>query len=151
MHSGLLTGAFDMARVATNDWRRESPEFQEPRLSANLALVEGIRPIAQRYGKTVAQLAISWVLRRREVCAAIVGARRPAQIEETVGGADWVVDQTDLWTINHLLGERVERIADAEEQARAQGRPEEPSPPEPEGDSRRRTTVEGSRSPSANE
>ncbi|MGE5296837.1 MAG: aldo/keto reductase, partial [Solirubrobacterales bacterium] len=80
MQRGLLTGKFNVERLAAlapDDHRRRSPEFQEPQFSATLELVEGLKKIAERNGRTVAQLAVSWVLRRPEVTAAIVGARRP--------------------------------------------------------------------------
>jgi aryl-alcohol dehydrogenase-like predicted oxidoreductase len=84
--------------------------FQEPRLSANLELVDELRKIAERNGKTVAQLAIAWVLRRPEVTSAIVGARRPSQIEETVAAGDWNLSPADISTIESLLGERVKQM-----------------------------------------
>ncbi len=107
MQTGLLTGAFSRERVAAlpdSDFRkRHDPHFQEPALSANLELVEGLRPIAARNGRSVAQLAIAWVLRRPEVTAAIVGARRPSQIEETVAAGDWELSPEDAAEIEGLL------------------------------------------------
>ena len=78
MQRGLLTGKFSQERLAglpLDDHRRRSPDFQEPQFTATLQLVDQLRPIAKRNGRTLAQLAISWVLRRSEVTAAIVGAR----------------------------------------------------------------------------
>jgi aryl-alcohol dehydrogenase-like predicted oxidoreductase len=110
MQSGLLTGRFDPARLADNDWRRRADDFRAPNLAINLDLVRQLGPIAERHGKTVAQLAIAWTLRRPEVTSAIAGARRPAQIEETVGGAGWRLADEDLATIDRLLDERRARI-----------------------------------------
>jgi aryl-alcohol dehydrogenase-like predicted oxidoreductase len=87
MQAGLLTGAFTRERAAAlgeDDWRSRNPFFQEPMLSANLRVVDGLRPIAARLGITVAQLALAWVLRLPVVTSAIAGARRPDQIAETV-------------------------------------------------------------------
>jgi aryl-alcohol dehydrogenase-like predicted oxidoreductase len=106
MQSGLLTAKFTKERAVhlpDNDWRKRDPYFREPELSANLALVEKLRPIAERNGRTVAQLAIAWVLRRPEVTAAIVGARRPSQIEETARAGDWVLSAEDIAEIDALL------------------------------------------------
>ena len=86
MQAGLLTGRFTAARAAAlpeNDWRKRSPFFQEPQLSANLRVVERITPIAARLGLTVSQLALAWVLRLPAMTAAIAGARDPQQIQET--------------------------------------------------------------------
>jgi aryl-alcohol dehydrogenase-like predicted oxidoreductase len=109
MQAGLLTGQFSRERAAQlpdNDWRRRNSHFQEPQLSANLDLVESLRPIAERNGRTLAQLAIAWVLRRPEVTAAIVGARRPAQIEETAPAADWTLSAADIAETEALLAKR---------------------------------------------
>jgi aryl-alcohol dehydrogenase-like predicted oxidoreductase len=109
MGVGLLTGAFTRERLAklpADDWRREGRQFQEPRLSANLELVERLRPIAARQGRSLGELAVAWVLRRPEVTAAIAGARRPSQIEETAGAADWVLPDAEIADINALLAER---------------------------------------------
>jgi aryl-alcohol dehydrogenase-like predicted oxidoreductase len=113
MQAGLLTGKFTKERVASlpdEDWRKQSSYFQEPELSANLALVEKLRPIAERNGRTVAQLSIAWVLRRPEVTAAIVGARRPSQIEETAPAGDWTFSVEDITEIDALLTKREQAL-----------------------------------------
>ncbi len=113
MQRGLLTGKFSQERLAglpLDDHRRRIPEFQEPQFSVTLQLVDQLRPIAERNGRTLAQLAISWVLRRSEVTAAIVGARRPEQIAETAAASDWTLSQEDIEEIEQLLAERQEKI-----------------------------------------
>jgi aryl-alcohol dehydrogenase-like predicted oxidoreductase len=114
MQRGLLTGTFSrerLAALAPDDHRQRAPEFQEPAFSASLELVESLRKIAQRHGRTVAQLAISWVLRRPEVTAAIVGARRPSQIRETVAAADWNLSRQEIAEIETLLVAREKKLA----------------------------------------
>jgi aryl-alcohol dehydrogenase-like predicted oxidoreductase len=114
MQAGLLTGKFTQERVASlpeDDWRRRSPHFQEPQLSANLALIEGLRPIAERNGRTLSQLAIAWVLRRPELTGAIVGARRPSQIEETVAAGAWKLSKEDIAEMDGLLARRDQALA----------------------------------------
>ncbi|MBA7503845.1 Aldo-keto reductase YhdN [subsurface metagenome] len=109
MQKGLLTGKFTRERVQNlpeDDHRRIDPRFQEPELSVNLKLVEDLRPITEKSGRTLAQLAIAWVLRHPEVTAAIVGARRPSQIEETVVAGDWVLSKEDVAAIEVLLDRR---------------------------------------------
>lgn len=106
MQSGLLTGKFTRESIASlpeTDWRRRSAYFQEPLLSRNLLLVEQFRPIAARKGWSLSQLAIAWVLRRPEVTAAIVGARSPAQIEETAPAGDYTLEPEELAEIEALL------------------------------------------------
>ena len=109
MQKGLLTGKFTRERVENlpeDDHRRRDPRFQGRELSANLKLAKELSSIAEKSGRTVAQLAIAWVLRRREVTAAIVGARRPSQIEETAVAGDWVLSQEDIADIDALLDRR---------------------------------------------
>jgi len=113
MQRGLLTGKFSperLAELAVDDHRRRNPDFQEPQFSATMELVEELKVIAGRNGRTCAQLAISWVLRRSEVTAAIVGARRPAQIEETAPAGDWSLSEKDIKEIEVLLAERRAKI-----------------------------------------
>lgn len=110
MQKGLLTGRVTPERVATlpaDDHRRNDPEFQPPRLAANIELAAGLRELAESHGKSAAQLAIAWVLRRPEMTAAIVGARKPSQIEETVAAAGWELSAADLTAIDELLKRRV--------------------------------------------
>ncbi len=85
MASGLLTGAMTReraARLSQDDWRRGHPDFTEPNLSHNLALVECLREIANRHNRFVGEVAIAWALRHPAVTGAIVGARNARQAEE---------------------------------------------------------------------
>lgn len=110
MECGLLTGKYtkeSIQNLPEDDWRRtKNPHFQEPELSANLKLIEGLRSIAEKNGRTIAQLAVTWVLRRPEVTSAIVGARHPSQIEETALAGEWALSQGDIAAIEVLLEER---------------------------------------------
>jgi aryl-alcohol dehydrogenase-like predicted oxidoreductase len=106
MQAGLLTGAFTRERAAAlpdDDWRKRNPMFTEPELSRNLALVERLRAMAARHGRSPAELAIAWVLRRPEVTSAIVGGRRPSQVAETLGAADWALSTTEIAEIEGYL------------------------------------------------
>ena len=113
MQRGLLTGKFDAQRVAKlpdGDHRKANPDFQQPQFDATLELVEQLRLIAERSGRPCAQLAVSWVLRRPEVTAAIVGARRPDQIVETAPASDWSLSKEEIEQIERLLTERQEKV-----------------------------------------
>jgi aryl-alcohol dehydrogenase-like predicted oxidoreductase len=113
MDRGLLTGKFSQERLAglpLDDHRRRKPDFQEPEFTATLEFVERLRPVAERSGMTLAQLAISWVLRRSEVTAAIVGARRPDQIAETYKASGLELGDEDTKEIEQLLIERKKRV-----------------------------------------
>jgi aryl-alcohol dehydrogenase-like predicted oxidoreductase len=102
MASGLLTGAMTRARIAhlaDDDWRRTDPRFREPRLSQHLALVERLRAVADRHSTTPAAVAIAWALRNPAVDGAIVGFRRPGQVDPLVGAANLRLDATDIAAI----------------------------------------------------
>jgi aryl-alcohol dehydrogenase-like predicted oxidoreductase len=115
MQAGLLTGTFSKERLQkldANDWRLEDVEFQGKQFEINLDFVDELRPIAEGKGRPLSQLAIAWVLRRPEVTAAIVGARRSNQIEQTVGATEWVLSQTEISEIDKFLAERDQALAD---------------------------------------
>jgi len=106
MVSGLLTGAMTLERVAAlpaNDWRRNNPQFKEPNLSRNLALVEILRTIGSKYGRTPGEVAIAWTLRQPAVTAAIVGGRNGKQIEGVVGAADFRLSQAEIAQIEDFF------------------------------------------------
>lgn len=114
MQKGLLTGAVTRERIARlpeDDHRKRDRMFQEPELGANLRLVDALSEIAGRKGITVAQLAIAWVLRRPEVTAAIVGGRKPEQVDETVKAADLALSESEIGEIEGLLQERRAALA----------------------------------------
>jgi aryl-alcohol dehydrogenase-like predicted oxidoreductase len=113
MQRGMLTGKFNkqhLKTLAPDDHRLRMPEFTEPQFSANMELVEKLKPIAERNNRTVAQLSIAWVLRRPEVTAAIVGARKPSQIEETASSGDWTLDDKEITEIEKLLAQRQAKL-----------------------------------------
>jgi aryl-alcohol dehydrogenase-like predicted oxidoreductase len=114
MQAGLLTGKFSKNYLQTldaEDWRLKNPLFQEPRFSMNVELVESLRGIAERNQRTLAELAIAWVLRRPELTAAIVGARRPSQIEGTAPASDWALSAEDAAEIELLLSAHEAAVA----------------------------------------
>jgi aryl-alcohol dehydrogenase-like predicted oxidoreductase len=117
LQMGLLTGAFSRERVAAlaaDDLRRRNEYFAEPALTRNLKLVERLRPIAERSGRTVGELALAWVLSRRGVTAVIVGGRRPGQARELAGAADWELSSQDLAEISQALAERDAAVSPGE-------------------------------------
>ena len=82
MASGLLSGAMTRERAGklpNDDWRSSDPEFTDPQLSRNLALVEQLREIGKRHGRSPGEVAIAWTLRNPAVTGAIVGARNAGQ------------------------------------------------------------------------
>jgi aryl-alcohol dehydrogenase-like predicted oxidoreductase len=90
MGSGVLTGAMTRERVADlpdDDWRKHDQCFNEPQLSRNLDLVERLKKVAGRHDTTPGAIAVAWVLRHPTVDGAIVGFRRPDQVDPILPAA----------------------------------------------------------------
>ncbi len=106
MSAGLLTGAMTRERVAafsSEDWRRNLPNFQEPLLSRNMCLVEFLREIGQRHGRSPGEVAIAWTLAHPAVTAAIVGFRNVRQVQGIVGAATFRLTANEMDEIlSHL-------------------------------------------------
>jgi aryl-alcohol dehydrogenase-like predicted oxidoreductase len=97
--------------MESSDHRTRDPNFSQPRLPVHLELVDGLRQIAAEAGRDAAQLAIAWVLRPPEVTSAIVGARRPEQIEQTATAGDWQLTDGEIVAIDMLLERHAAALA----------------------------------------
>lgn len=99
MQAGLLTGRFNAeraARLPADDWRSRDPNFTGEAAAANFALAEALEPIAERHGVPVAAVAVAWTLAWPGVTGAIVGARRPDQIDGWLPAASLTLSDEDL-------------------------------------------------------
>jgi aryl-alcohol dehydrogenase-like predicted oxidoreductase len=108
MQSGLLTGKMTPERIANlpdDDWRKNSSEFQEPRLSRNLKLVEVLQHIGQQHDRSPGEVAIAWTLNNPAVTAAIVGGRNPKQVEGIIGAGEFRLNQQEVEKIADFLRE----------------------------------------------
>jgi len=108
MASGLLTGAMTRERAAklsNDDWRRTHPDFTEPNLSRNLALVECLRQIARRHNRSAGEVAIAWTLHNPAVTGAIVGARDERQAEGVMRAGELRLTDEDLSEIGTFVAE----------------------------------------------
>ena len=108
MASGLLSGTFDRGRLEdlpSDDMRLGRPEFAEPALSRNLALVERLRAMAGELGCSVAELAIAWALAQDGVTGAIVGARRPGQLDGWIGAGQLELSREVIGAIDDAVAE----------------------------------------------
>jgi aryl-alcohol dehydrogenase-like predicted oxidoreductase len=120
MQSGLLTDRFTRERVgamAPDDWRRRSPDFQEPNLTANLKLRDRLRVIAGRHQASVAAVAVAWTL-AWPITGAIVGARSPEQVDGWIGGGALELTPADLTEIAGAIAETGAGDGPAEPQRR---------------------------------
>ncbi len=108
MVSGLLTGKMTAERVAAmpaDDWRRGAVEFNEPRLSQNLKLVEILREIGNGHGVSPGVVAVAWTLHHPAITAAIVGGRSGKQVEELTPALQYRVREEEYARINAFLAE----------------------------------------------
>ncbi len=102
---GLLTGTMqgDVA-FANDDWRSGSPAFQGNAFERNLEVVDRLKRFAgERFGCSVAQLAVAWTLAHPAVHVAIVGARHPDHIEDTLAAAELSLGEADLEQIERIM------------------------------------------------
>lgn len=101
---GLLTGKFT-TESRFSDLRARDPEFVGLRFRRNLAVVEELRRIAGRYGRTVAQLVVNWTVHHAGITAPIIGAKRASQVRENAGGVGWTIEPEDGVRIDAILTE----------------------------------------------
>jgi aryl-alcohol dehydrogenase-like predicted oxidoreductase len=99
MGSGMLTGSMSrdrIERMAKDDWRKRDQRFREPQLSRNLELVARLAMVAERHETTPGAVAVAWTLRNAAVDGAIVGFRRPDQVDPILAAADLELTDQDL-------------------------------------------------------
>jgi aryl-alcohol dehydrogenase-like predicted oxidoreductase len=108
---GMLTGAVDASTTFDDrDWRSgKRPDMPPPqpyrpgKLERSLAVVEGLRPIADRLGITIAQLSLAWVFHQRGVTSAIAGSRNPKHVRDNAAAGDVELDENTLTEIETLI------------------------------------------------
>jgi aryl-alcohol dehydrogenase-like predicted oxidoreductase len=108
MLSGMLTGKISRERIAAmpqDDWRRRAPEFNEPRLSRNLRLVELLREIGSGHNLEPGVVAVAWTLHHAAITAAIVGGRSPQQVEGLSPALHFRLSDEEYNRINGFLAE----------------------------------------------
>ena len=109
MYSGLLTGKMTAERIKNmpaDDWRQHNPEFQSPRLERNLKLVSVLTEIGKQYGVEPGVVAIAWTLRHPAVTGAIVGLRRPNQVDGIFPAAEFRLSPQEIEQLNEIASEK---------------------------------------------
>jgi aryl-alcohol dehydrogenase-like predicted oxidoreductase len=108
MVSGLLTGAMTAERVAAfpaDDWRRKAAEFNEPKLTRNLRLVELLRAIGSEHGVSAGVVAVAWTLHNPAITAAIVGGRSAAQVDGLAPALDYRLTDPEFQRIQQSFAD----------------------------------------------
>jgi aryl-alcohol dehydrogenase-like predicted oxidoreductase len=109
MYSGLLTGKMTAERVQnmpSDDWRQHDPEFQSPRFEKNLKVVDALTEIGKEHSVQPGVVAIAWTLRHPAVTAAIVGGRRPSQVEGTFPAVDFRLSDQEIARLDDLIEDK---------------------------------------------
>jgi aryl-alcohol dehydrogenase-like predicted oxidoreductase len=108
---GLLAGKLARDHVfPPTDGRAKYPMFQGEEWQKNQDFVDRLREIAREIGKTVAQVVVNWTIHQPGITAALCGAKRVYQIEETVGALGWRLDPEQLKMIGEALNDRGEPV-----------------------------------------
>ena len=100
---GLISGHWQPGTAVAGDFRSYSPRFLGDNVDKNLALVDGMRGLAEAKGVSVAQLAIAWVLAQGDDIVPVIGARRRDRLAETLGALDVTPTPADLTAIEQVV------------------------------------------------
>jgi len=96
-----------ISSLAAEDWRLQNPNFREPQLSGNLRLVELLKEVGGRHGRTAGEVAIAWTLHNPAVTGAIVGMRNPKQVAGVIGAATFQLSAQEFEGIGEALQQEV--------------------------------------------
>ena len=104
---GILSGKYEPGSEVPADSRAASEEmsgFLDRYLDDELLeAVQRLRPVAERAGLSLVELALAWVLRREELASAIVGASRPEQVEANCAASGIELDPETLEAVDEAL------------------------------------------------
>jgi aryl-alcohol dehydrogenase-like predicted oxidoreductase len=92
-----------VAQLPADDWRKRAPEFNEPRLSRNLKLVEVLRAIGKQHNVAPGVVAVGWTLHNPAITAAIVGGRSAEQVDGLVPALTFRLSEAEYKQINAFL------------------------------------------------
>jgi aryl-alcohol dehydrogenase-like predicted oxidoreductase len=99
---GFLTGTITRASFEDADFRAQNPRFTQRAIDENLAIVDGVRAVADRRGATPAQVALAWILAQGSHVIPIPGTKRLGFLEENVAAADLTLEAEDLAELDAL-------------------------------------------------
>jgi aryl-alcohol dehydrogenase-like predicted oxidoreductase len=101
--SGLLTGKYRKGQPPPPGSRLDSERFAKQHSDENLAIVEALIRFSEARGRTILDLAVSWLLTRPAVASVIAGATKPEQVRANVGAAGWRLTEADLAEVDEIL------------------------------------------------
>jgi aryl-alcohol dehydrogenase-like predicted oxidoreductase len=95
-----------IAAMDPTDWRKTNPDFTEPNITRNLALQKLLAEIATQYDATAGEVAIAWTLINPAVTGAIVGMRKPGQIDGVIRAGELKLSDADIQRMESFLNSR---------------------------------------------
>ncbi len=105
---GLLTGSMTPdTTFAADDWRSRSPDFAGQTFAANLAVIADLEVFAAERDLSLPELAVAWTLAHPAVDVALVGARTPDHLRDSIAAADVKLEDEDLWEIERIVSSAV--------------------------------------------
>ncbi len=140
MYSGLLSGKMTAERIKNmpaDDWRQRDPEFQMPRLEQNLQLVSTLAEIGKQHEVEPGVVAIAWTLRHPGVTGAIVGARRPSQVDGIFPSTTLRLSPQEIEQLNGMISIKfIARLSFSPSRIISKGTPMKTNKPTPGGSSK---------------
>lgn len=106
LYKGLLTGKYGRGHsFPEGDNRNEDPRFQGEALAHTLDTLDRLRPIADEYGKSLAQLVIHWIARQPGITSVLCGATRPSQVEQNIDAVGWELSGEHQRQVDGILAD----------------------------------------------
>lgn len=111
LYKGLLTGKYGRGHsFPEGDSRNEDPRFQGDELAHTLDTLDRLRPIADEYGKSLAQLIIHWIARQPGITSVLCGATRPAHVEQNIDAVGWELSGEDQRQVDGILADLGDQV-----------------------------------------
>ena len=106
MYKGLLTGKYGRGhRFPEGDSRNDDVRFQGDELAHTLDTLDRLKPIADEYGKSIAQLVIHWTARQPGITSVLCGATRPAHVEQNIDAVGWELSDDHRRQVDEILAD----------------------------------------------
>ena len=106
LYKGLLTGKYGRGHsFPEGDNRNEDPRFQGEKLAHTLDTLDRLGPIADEYGKSLAQLVIHWIARQPGITSVLCGATRPSQVKQNIEAVGWELSDEHQRQVDEILAD----------------------------------------------
>lgn len=97
---GLLSGKYDANNLPNDPVRTDDPLFRQENIVKFAPLIDKLREVAEKRGKTMAQVSLNFLLSKDAIV--IPGAKNPKQVQENIGAAGWRLSEKEMGEIEEL-------------------------------------------------